>query len=107
MVTRRQKQVSSLIQEELGNLLEKKVSDPRLDLVTVTAVEIGPDLRHAHIFVSTMGNPKEMMAGFEHAAGFIRRELASRLYLPSPGGFFAALRMTRSGPLCPKRTTRI
>lgn len=61
--------------------MEKKVSDPRLDFVTVTAVEIGPDLRHAHIFVSTLGDQQGMLEGFDHAVGFIRRELASRLAL--------------------------
>jgi len=81
MVTRRQRRVSSLIQEELSDLLEKKVSDPRLDFATITAVEIGPDLRHAHILVSTMGNPQEAMKGFDQAAGFLRRELGSRLAL--------------------------
>ena len=81
MVTRRQKQVSNLIQEELGNLLEKKVSDPRLDFVTITTVEVSPNLRQAHIYVSTLGNQQEAMKGFDHAASFLRRELAPRLAL--------------------------
>jgi len=81
MVTRRQKQISHLIQKELGDLLEKKVSDPRLSFVTITAVEISANLRQAHIFVSTLGNQQEAMEGFKRAAGFLRRELASRLYL--------------------------
>lgn len=81
MVTRRQKQVSSLIQKELSDLLEKRVSDPRLDFATITAVEISPDLRQAHIFVSVMGNQQEAMEGFDHAASFLRRELGSRLAL--------------------------
>lgn len=81
MVTRRQKQVSSLIQEELSDLLEKRVSDPRLEFVTITAVEVSSDLRLAHVYVSTLGNQQEVMEGFAHAAGYLRRELASRLYL--------------------------
>jgi len=81
MVTRRQKQVSSLIQRELSDLLGKKVSDPRLDFATITAVEISPDLRQAHIFVSVMGNQQEAMEGLDHAASFLRRELSSRLAL--------------------------
>jgi len=81
MVTRRQKQVSRLIQEELGDLLGKKVSDPRLNFVTITAVEVSPDLRQAHVYISTMGNQQEALKGLNHAAGFLRRELASRLYL--------------------------
>ncbi len=81
MATRRQKQISSLIQKELGDLLEKKVSDPRLDFVTITAVEVSPDLRQARIYVSTLGNQQEAMKGFDHATSFLRRELSSRLAL--------------------------
>ncbi len=81
MVTRRQRQISNLIKKELGDLLEKKVSDPRLDFATITAVEISPDLRQAHVFVSTLGNQQVTLEGFAHAAGFLRRELGSRLYL--------------------------
>jgi len=81
VTTRRQKQISSLIQHELGDLLEKKVSDPRLDFVTITAVEVSANLRHAYVYVSTLGNKQEVMAGFNHAASFLRRELAARLSL--------------------------
>jgi ribosome-binding factor A len=81
MVTRRQKQVSSLIQEELGDLLEKKISDPRLDFVTITAVKVSPDLRQAHIYISTLGDRQAAMEGLNHAVSFIRRRLASRVAL--------------------------
>ncbi|MBL7183435.1 MAG: 30S ribosome-binding factor RbfA [Anaerolineae bacterium] len=81
MITRRQKQIGNLIQKELGDLLEKKVSDPRLDFVTITAVEVSPNLHQAHIYVSTLGDQQEVMKGFDHATSFLRRELASRLAL--------------------------
>ena len=81
MTTRRQKQISNLIQEKLGDLLEKKVSDPRLDFVTITAVEVSSNLRQAHIYVSTLGNQQEAMKGFGHATSFLRRELGSHLAL--------------------------
>jgi ribosome-binding factor A len=81
MATRRQKQVSNLIQKELGDLLEQKIGDPRLDFVTITTVEVSPDLRQAHIYVSTLGDQQAAMEGFEHAASFLRRELASRVTL--------------------------
>jgi len=81
MVTRRQKQIGNLVQKELGDLLEKKVSDPRLDFVTITAVEVSPNLRQAHIYVSTLGDQQEAMKGFDHATSFLRRELGSRLAL--------------------------
>jgi ribosome-binding factor A len=81
MATRRQKQISNLIQKELGDLLEKKVSDPRLDFVTVTAVEVTPDLRQAHIYVSALENQQQAVEGLDHATSFLRRELSSRLAL--------------------------
>jgi len=81
MVTRRQRQISNLIQKELGDLLEKKVSDPRLAFVTITSVEVSPDLRHARVYVSTWGDQQEAIQGLNHAVSFIRRELASRLVL--------------------------
>ena len=70
-------------------MLQRKVSDPRLSFVTVTAVEISTDLRQAHIYVSTMGDQearRAMLAGLKHATGFLRHELGARLalhYVPS------------------------
>ena len=81
MAKRRQKQIGNLIQKELGDLLEKKVSDPRLDFVTITTVEVSPNLRQAHIYVSTLGDQQAAMEGFDNAASFLRRELASRVAL--------------------------
>jgi len=84
MVTRRQKRVSELIRQEIGDLLERKVADPRLNLVTVTDVEISSDLRHARVYVSLIGSQEERqraLKSLRHAAGFFRHELASRLAL--------------------------
>jgi ribosome-binding factor A len=84
MSTRRQSRVSDRIQEELGDLLEKKVGDPRLDGVTITKVESSADLEHAAVYFSLLGDAerrKEALAGFKAASGFLRHELASRLGL--------------------------
>jgi ribosome-binding factor A len=84
MPSRRQRRVSDLIQEEISELLQRKVSDPRLSFVTVTAVEVSADLRQAHIYVSTVGDQEarqQMLAGLKHATGFLRRELGARLAL--------------------------
>jgi len=79
MTTRRQKQIGNLVRKELSDLLEKKVSDPRLDFVTITTVEVSSDLRQAHIYVSNLGDQQEAMKGFDRATSFLRRELGSRL----------------------------
>jgi ribosome-binding factor A len=81
MPSRRQRRVSELVQEEISELLQRKVSDPRLSFVTVTYVKVSADLRQAHVYVSTMGDQEarqEMLAGLRHATGFLRHELAAR-----------------------------
>ena len=82
--SRRQRQIAEQIQVELGDLLLRHASDPRLNLVSITAVEVSPDLLLARIYVSHLGDASEtprIMAALEHATGFLRRELAGRLSL--------------------------
>jgi len=88
-MTRRNERVSKFIQRELSGLLKREVNDPRLsELISVTEVSLSPDLKYAKIFVSILGdetNKRDMLAGFNTASGFLRRELASRLkmkYVP-------------------------
>ena len=59
----------------------KRVKDPRLKEVTITGVDVSPDLRQAKVFFSLLDAAKipEAVAGFEAAAPFLRRELAARL----------------------------
>jgi ribosome-binding factor A len=85
-MSRRSERTSKLIQREISKLLERDVNDPRLSkLISVTEVELSPDLKHAKIFVSTLGseinNKEDMLAGFNNASGFLRKELASHLKL--------------------------
>jgi ribosome-binding factor A len=87
VATRRQQKVAELLHEELSMLIHQ-AGDPRLALVTVTDVEVTPDLRLAHVFVSVLGDENEVrqaLAGLNHAAGFLRRELGASVslrYLP-------------------------
>jgi len=85
MATRRQRRVAQFIHEEIGILLERRISDPRLAAVTITDVEITPDLRIATIYYSVLGDEQEQVdlaqAGLEHASGFFRRELGEVLDL--------------------------
>ncbi len=81
---RRQQQVASLILEIVSELLQRKAKDPRLGFITVTRVEVSPDLRHAKLLVSVLGSPSERdqsLAALEHSLPFLRRELAHRLDL--------------------------
>jgi ribosome-binding factor A len=85
-MSRRSERTSKLIQREISALLEREVNDPRLiKLISVTEVTLSPDLKYAKVFVSTLGNEinnkEEMLAGFNNASGFLRKELASHLKL--------------------------
>jgi ribosome-binding factor A len=82
--SRRQRRVAELIQEELGTFLERHVDDPSLEWVTVTAVEVTPDLQLARVYFSVIGDEdrrREAQQGLERASGYLRRELASALQL--------------------------
>ena len=84
-MSRRSERTSKLIQREISGLLEREVNDPRLSkLVSVTEVSLSPDLKHAKIFVSTLGSKidkEDLLAGFNNASGFLRKELAAHLRL--------------------------
>jgi len=85
MPSYRLEQINELIRQELSVLISRQVKDPRVHALTsVTAVETSPDLRHAKVFVSVLGNKeeqKETIEALRAAAGFLRHELASRLTL--------------------------
>jgi ribosome-binding factor A len=84
-MSRRSERTSKLIQREISGLLEREVNDPRLSkLVSVTEVTLSPDLKYAKIFVSTLGSKidkEDLLAGFNNASGFLRKELAAHLRL--------------------------
>jgi ribosome-binding factor A len=68
----------------LGELVLKKLKDPRIGFVTVTRVKITPDLKEARVYYSVLGKEKEKReAGLalEHAAGFLQHEIAVALKL--------------------------
>ncbi len=77
--------VNSLIRQEISELLQRQVKDPRLgNFVAVTDVSTSPDLRHAKVFVSRIGSEEEKqetLSVLAAASGFFRNELAKRLRL--------------------------
>jgi ribosome-binding factor A len=84
-VARRIQRVNELIREEISELLRREVNDPRISgLISVTEVVTSPDLRHARVYVSTMGTDeekKQVEEGLAAASGFIRRLLGERISL--------------------------
>jgi ribosome-binding factor A len=89
VTTRRQRQVAELLHEEISLLIQRRARDPRLGFVTLTDVEVSPDLRVAHVYVSVLGDPdevKQTLEALDHATSFFRRELGNTLslrYIPS------------------------
>lgn len=74
--------IADQIQRELAELIRMEVRDPRVGLVTITGVELSRDQSHAKVFFTTLGAPsaaEDARTGLQHAAGFLRSELARRL----------------------------
>ncbi|MCI0346248.1 MAG: 30S ribosome-binding factor RbfA [Chloroflexi bacterium] len=83
-MSQRMDRVDELLRQEIGTIISRELSDPRLGFVTVTDVETSPDLRHARVWVSVIGQPDERkatLAVLGRAMPFIRRELGTRLRL--------------------------
>lgn len=86
--------VSGLVQRVLSEILTRDVSDPRLEMVTITAVKMSRDLRLARVYFSIAGGEKEKQAaqaGFQKAVGFIKRVLAREIdlrYMPDLRFYF-------------------
>ncbi len=82
-MTRRTERINDLLREEISELLRRGMKDPRISgLVTITEVDVSPDLRRAKVFVSVMGSDEEKTSTFqalEAAAHFLQRELRKRL----------------------------
>ena len=82
-MTRRTERINDLLREEISDLLRREVKDPRVSgLVTITEVDISPDLRRAKVFVSVMGTDDEKASTLQAlAAGarFLQRALGRRL----------------------------
>ena len=84
----RSDRVSGLIKQNLAELLQKQIGDPRLESAVITGVKVNRDLRLAKIYFSVSGGGKgrqDALEGFARAKGFIKRELAQRLglrYMP-------------------------
>ncbi len=84
MSTRRQLRVNNLLQEEISQIIRTDIHDPDIGFVTITGVQITGDLREAHIYVSVLGDEKEVhgtMAALARSRSAICRELGSRIRL--------------------------
>jgi len=87
-MSRRLSRVEEACKEELSEILQREIKDPRVGFVTITDVKLTADLRHARVFISIFGSEQEAeqsMDGLESAKGYLRSQLGRHLrlkYLP-------------------------
>jgi ribosome-binding factor A len=82
VIPRRRERLAEEVREEVARILGEEVKDPRVGFVTVTRVELTPDLRLARVFVGVLGDAgarQATMRALLQAAGFVRRALGRRL----------------------------
>jgi ribosome-binding factor A len=72
------------MRDTIAELLTREIKDPRIGMVTLIGVDVSPDLRHARVHFSCIGDDdarRRSLAGLQSAAGFIKGQLARRLRL--------------------------
>jgi ribosome-binding factor A len=82
----RTRRVGEQLQRELAVLIRDEIADPRLGMVSVSAVEVSRDFSHAKVFVSTLGKAADAETSvqvLQGAAGYLRRLLGQRMTLRS------------------------
>ena len=80
----RANRVGEQMKKELGDIIGKKIKDPRIGFVTVTGVEVTGDLQQAKVFISVLGGEEQRentLKGLAKAKGFIRSEIGQRIRL--------------------------
>lgn len=80
----KQERIAGRIRQILSQLLLREVSDPRLQGITVTQVDIDIELTFARVYVNALGEEdrqQEILQALGHAKGFLRREVGKRLQL--------------------------
>lgn len=77
-MSERTRRVDHLLREEISTIIRRDLGDPRLGFVTITSVEVAPDLRHATVWASILGSEKERRATLQvlgRAMPFVRHQL--------------------------------
>lgn len=78
----RPERVASEMREHISRIISEEIKDPRIGFITVTKVEVTPDLRSAKILFSSLGGNEEKegaLEGLNSASGYIRKLLGERM----------------------------
>jgi ribosome-binding factor A len=83
-MSQRPTRVGEQIREDLAELIAREVHDPGIGFITITRVQVTPDLQQARVYYTTLGDPKarrESQRALDRAVPFLRRQLGRRLRL--------------------------
>ena len=78
----RSRRIAEQVQRELSDIIRLELKDPRVGMITLTDVEVTRDNAHARVYFTLLGGEarvEEARAGLQHAAGYLRSQLARRL----------------------------
>ncbi len=84
MARQRMLRIQEALQQEISDILQRELRDPRIGFASVTGVEVSEDLRHGKVFVSVLADEEgrvRTLEGLARAQGFIRTALGQRLRL--------------------------
>jgi len=79
----RSERVAEQIRRDLAELIHSELKDPRVGMISLTAVEVSPDYAHAKVYFSLLNaaDAPQALTGLNRASGFLRRELGKRISL--------------------------
>ncbi len=89
MTTHRMESVGRELQREISEILRTDIDDPLIGFVTITGVEMSPDLKHARVYFSVLGDEREKAEsakGVRRAGKYIRGLIGERMdlrYVPT------------------------
>ncbi|WP_269668346.1 30S ribosome-binding factor RbfA [Staphylococcus arlettae] len=84
LMNMRAERVGEQMKQEIMDIVNNKVKDPRIGFLTITDVEVTNDLSIAKVYLTVLGNDKQVddtFKGLQKAKGFIKSELGSRMRL--------------------------
>ena len=80
----RSRRIAEQVQRELSDIIRLELKDPRVGMITIVDVEVSTDQSHARVYFTSLGDQAGIdaaTAGLQHAAGFLRSQLAHRMKL--------------------------
>ena len=79
----RRDRVASVLVREISDIVTREIKDPRLGFITITSVDLSPDLKSAKVYFSCIGDKPKSLKTLTRAKGFIRSSLARRMRMRS------------------------